>query len=71
MLCKHDNLEDIRQAVYLAIQKTCDESKLTLQFTGVFLNIVWSVLGTIEKPVSNNLSAPTFPERLAQQDIGY
>ena len=61
LLCKHDNLEEVWRAAYLTVQRTCNKAKLTNQFTMMFLKIVWSVLGTIETPTFDDLSAPMSP----------
>ena len=64
-------LENIRRAVYIKIQQTCDKEKLPLQFTRVFLNIIQSVLRTTAAPVFDDLSTPMAPAILAQKNIGY
>ena len=69
--CKYEDLENIQQAAYIKIQQTCDKVKLPLQFTGVFLIIIRSILGTADEPIFNDLSAPMVPAILVQKNIGY
>ena len=57
---KHDYLEEVWTAAYLTIQKTCDKVKIPKQFTRLFLNIIWLVLGTIETPTFDNLPSTMY-----------
>ena len=53
--CKHDDLNVVWKVAYIKIQKICDKAKLLLNFTRVFLQVVWSIFDAKEMPAALNI----------------